>query len=921
MGRVLLIVGALVLPAHGAAQTVTATTGAVNGVVADSTNLVLPGVNVSLSGPALMGVSSAVTDNSGAYRFSAVPPGLYRLVFELQGFGTVTREGIQVGLGFTATVSVEMTPGGISENLTVSGAAPVVDVTSAAVATRFDKDKLSTLPGARDFFSIISLAPAVATAKMDVGGSGALNQYTYRSYGIAGNRHEVEGIQVGTGTNFFYPDFDTFEEVSVQAVGNTAEMPSPGSYSKFVVKSGGNEYHGELYSDFQNGSMQGHNIDADQIARGVQGGPGVSAIDSNRIELFRDFHVGMGGFIKKDKLWWYGGYRYTKLSLRFPFLIDATQSPKAPVYTGKATYNLRQQQRLIGYYTFGNREQENYFLGPQPLITANSVPFSEFPVHVWKAEYNGALSNAVYFESRVGQYHSTFPEIPKDASFRFNDAGANSRVGAPNHQQLIINRIMSNAAVTYFKTGWGGSHNFKVGTEVIVDRNFREFVGQPSPCNCVHTLNNGLPTQVQLYVGPNESASGLKAFGLYAQDSWQLHPRLTLSLGVRFSQYQPYLQAQEGPRGEAFAAVDRLLTWRNVGPRLGMSFSLTDDGKTVLKANHGLYHDYPAGGFANSVNPNTSGWSSTYAWADANSNGHWDAGEQGRLIATSGGSAATALDKDLKNSYTRETSLFFEREVFANFGVRTGLVWNKSRQGRATVNINRPLSAYSVPVTITDPGPDGRLGTADDGGTLTAFNLAPEYLTSPVLNLTTNLPVGNSDAYTWEISATRRQSGWWSVMANFSHTWLDDEALGAGTAFTPNALLNTTDGRNKTKVWQAKTTATLNLPWGLRATPVLRHQAGTPFGRSFTQTLNFGPALIRAEPEDTQRKPNVTILDARVEKQFSLRAARLTGFFDVANILNSNAEQDITITSGAQWLRPLNITPPRVARIGAKVQW
>ena len=144
----------MVLISSAAAQTVTATTGAVNGIVTDSTKAVVPGVTVSLSGPSLMTARTAITDQAGAYRFSAVPTGDYTLTFELSGFATLVREGIHVGLGFTATVNVEIGPGTVDDSVTVSGASPVVDVSSTAVTTHFDSEKLASLPGARDFFAI-----------------------------------------------------------------------------------------------------------------------------------------------------------------------------------------------------------------------------------------------------------------------------------------------------------------------------------------------------------------------------------------------------------------------------------------------------------------------------------------------------------------------------------------------------------------------------------------------------------------------------------------------------------------------------------------------------------------------------------------------------------------------------------------------
>ena len=251
--------------ASAEAQTVTATTGAINGVVTDSTKAVVPGVTVSLSGPSLMTTRTALTDEAGAYRFSAVPLGDHTLTFQLSGFGTIVREGIHVGLGFTATVNVELRPATIDDSVTVSGAAPVVDVSSTAVTTHFDSDTLATLPGARDFFAIAANTPGVALSKMDVGGNGALSLQEYTAYGLRAttgvNRNEVEGIRVGgaNGANDnYFSDFASFSEIAITAVGQTAAMPVPGTLGQYVSKSGGNAYHGEPVRGFPERRARGH---------------------------------------------------------------------------------------------------------------------------------------------------------------------------------------------------------------------------------------------------------------------------------------------------------------------------------------------------------------------------------------------------------------------------------------------------------------------------------------------------------------------------------------------------------------------------------------------------------------------------------------------------------------------------------------
>ena len=222
------------------AQTVSTTTGAINGTVTDTTHAVLPGVTIALSGPAVMGAPTTVTDQNGFFRLPSLAPGDYQLTFELSGFGPVTRAGIHVSLGFTATVNVEMSPGSVAETITVSGASPVVDLQSTNVTTHFDTERLASLPGSRDFWAVVAQTPAVSMSRVDVGGSGALTQQPYTAYGLTSgggvNRGVVEGIMVnegagGGGSDLYYTDYGSFAEIAVNAVGNTAEMPNPGVLS------------------------------------------------------------------------------------------------------------------------------------------------------------------------------------------------------------------------------------------------------------------------------------------------------------------------------------------------------------------------------------------------------------------------------------------------------------------------------------------------------------------------------------------------------------------------------------------------------------------------------------------------------------------------------------------------------------------
>src|SRR5262252_5287431 len=789
------------------AQTVSLTAGAINGTVTDATKAVLPGGTVTLSGAAVMGSPTAVTDQNGFFRLSSLSPGDYTLRFDLSGFGSVTREGIRVSLGFTATVNVEMSPGSVAETITVSGASPVVDLQSTNVTTHFDTERLANLPGSRDYWAVVAQTPAVSMSRVDVGGSGALTQQPYTAYGLTS----------GGGIDLYYTDYGSFAEIAVNAVGNTAEMPSPGVLSQFITKSGGNSYHGTLYVDYENDSMEAHNIDAAQIAAGVTGSDVLAAVDTNRLSSFNDFNVDVGGFVIKDKMWWYGAYRRTSTGQRYPTLVDDIQETWVPVGTGKVTYNFTPSQKVIGYFQHADKSQPDYLGAIQigggrttpAIMHADSVWNSHFPTNVWKVEYNSVLSSALLLEVRAGAYQSVWWRTDKSSAPRVEDTGNNFVSGGVYAITFDRSRPQVNGAISYSKSGWGGNHNFKFGGEIMRDLVVNPFYGFTSSTNSLSLFVNGAPSQVFVYQSPSFSQSGVLSDGLYANDTWQATRRVTLNLGIRWDRQQAFLPAQDGPGGLTFAEVGNVITWRNNwGPRLGVSYDVTGDAKTLVKASYGQFWLYPGADFASSINPNASTWYTQYRWTtDSNRNGVWDPGEQGAVLGVSGGAVSTALDQNLQNTFTRQMTAYVEREVAHDFGVRSGFVWNGRRQVRATVRADRPFDGYSVPVTVTDPGPDGRVGTADDGSVYTAYNLALQYVGLTAVNLTTNLPESaDSDYYTWEITATRREVGRWSLLASFAETWSRETNFGA---FTPNSLINTVDGRNRFSTWQGKINATV----------------------------------------------------------------------------------------------------------------
>jgi Carboxypeptidase regulatory-like domain len=140
---------------------------------------VLPGVTVTAQSPAMMGAQTQVTSDTGNYRFPAVPPGVYTLTFELPGFTTIKRESIDIALGFTATINIELAVASLQETVTVTGDSPVIDTSATRVQQNYKLEDLESLPGARDMWSLLSVTPAVMMTRTDVGGNRAGTQTGY----------------------------------------------------------------------------------------------------------------------------------------------------------------------------------------------------------------------------------------------------------------------------------------------------------------------------------------------------------------------------------------------------------------------------------------------------------------------------------------------------------------------------------------------------------------------------------------------------------------------------------------------------------------------------------------------------------------------------------------------------------------------
>src|SRR4051794_37837655 len=152
----------MVLPSAARAQS------AITGVVKDTSGAVLPGVTVEAASDALIEkVKSVVSDGNGVYRITDLRPGVYSVTFALPGFQTFKRDGLQLPAEFTMTINGDMKVGSLEETITVSGDAPVVDVTTAVHTQVLNREAIDAIPTGRTIQGLGQLIVGVSLSLPD----------------------------------------------------------------------------------------------------------------------------------------------------------------------------------------------------------------------------------------------------------------------------------------------------------------------------------------------------------------------------------------------------------------------------------------------------------------------------------------------------------------------------------------------------------------------------------------------------------------------------------------------------------------------------------------------------------------------------------------------------------------------------------
>jgi hypothetical protein len=595
----------------------------ITGTVKDTSGAVLPGVTVEAASPVLIEkIRESVSDANGRFQIVDLRPGTYTVTFSLAGFNSVKRDGVALSGSSAINVDAELRVGSLEETITVTGEAPVVDVTSTTQQRVLSSEVIDALPSARNYFGLARMIPGTLGGGNDVGGS--LIQDVGQSVTVHGSRNvdqrvTVNGVntmtlQAGGNIGGQTPDVGSAAEVTVDTSSLSADLATGGVRINFVPKDGGNRFSNSLFFTFSNENLQGDNFSDELRAAGLT--------TPNRIVNNWDLNESFGGPFKRDKVWFWFSTRFNESENQSAvfrnrneydptkFLYDPDTSQPG-VNKGwqsnnsiRVTWQATPRNKIAGTYKFDK------WCNCPNNISATQAPEAgrdrRFPRLAQEhLEWTSPVTNRLLFEAvglhlyeRWGNMHyrvdggsledpSLEAVLPQLIGVLEQSNGLNYRI-LTNYNNTSVPSFTYRAAATYVT----GSHAFKVGfnnTQGHLD----EYLYTLN--NLSYRFMNGIPNRITQRAFPYRAITNLdNDLGLYAQDRWSVN-RWTVQGAIRFDYFATSFPEQTiGPsdmtptRNITFQAQDNI-SWKDLTYRSGLAYDLFGTGKTAVKVAFNKY--------------------------------------------------------------------------------------------------------------------------------------------------------------------------------------------------------------------------------------------------------------------------------------------------------------------------------------------
>jgi hypothetical protein len=987
-------------------------TGEIFGKVTDQSGAVMPGVAVTVTGSVLLQPLTAVTSESGTYQFPRLEIGVYAIRFELSGFKTVVNDKVRVTVGYSAQINAVLGVSAVQETVTVSAESPIVDTKDTGTKQTFTGELLQSIPSARDPWVILQQTAGIAMDRENVGGnmSGQQSNYVSRGGMPFNNKWSLDGVDItdmaATGASPTYYDFDAFDEITINTGGVDVTQQTGGVGINLVTKSGGDRFRGSSRFYDTNHRLESQNISDAQRAQGATSG--------NPIQDIQDYGIEAGGPLRRGRAWIWGSYGKQEVGVGVinfyqatPACQPITANPGAfPIeevndclntdLTTLQSTNLKAEVQLFKgnkatfFSGFSKKERNarnaSNLTPPESTVRQAAVPNSygawgwttgPGPTHKladqWIAtdkilvdvQYAHVGNNFIldYHEDALHDVQPTFV-VSTGLNGRSTPDGAQSvNIRPVNEVNVHVNAFFPGAPL--------GDHSFKIGGYW---KDAYSYSSTHTPGYAVARFPTSISDDCSLAstgCQTNVTRDGIGVFDLvnvaaYVQDTVTAN-RLTLQLGVRFDRNHDQAfaaSADANPLVPAwlpavnFPGVDPGVVFNNVSPRLGLTYDLRGNGKTVARANYASYWgQVGTGGVANQLNP-ISRISVRYPWIDANADKFVQASEiiaSNRPLAVTGNwdpnnpsavTTANTVDPHLANDRTDEVIVGVDHEIARGFGVGVNYIWRRYANFNWT-DINGLTSADYSPVSFTPPAASCPAAQAARCPAVTFYQ--PNFQLPTVTTLT-NADGFNRGFNGLEITGRRRLANRWLMNSSFSYnsTLVNfDQFTGSVTStnVTSSALVEDptnravrdgfqydypTSGSGIGNVyvnarWLFKLSGMYEAPYGVNVSAFYNARQGYPFEASVqspSRVNGGGIATVLLDGVGENRLPTYQNLDFHVERPVFMGTARLVPALDVFNVMNGNTVQALQRTQNAATANQISaVLAPRVVRVGVKVTW
>jgi hypothetical protein len=985
----------------------------ISGIVTDMTGGVLPGVTVEATSPVLIEkVRTAVSEANGRYQLPELQPGTYRVTFTLPGFSSVRREGIVLTAGFAASINVELSTGTLTETITVTGASPVVDVRNVAQTQVLTRDILDSTPNARVIGSLMTLVPGVTITtaggpNVDAGGTAG---YTYAAAQIHGSSQYDQTIgtygipmtlidNIGK-SRINLPD-GTVQEYDMRYSSLPAELAYGGFTVNAIPKVGGNSFTGSIFLTGTGSALQASNLDDELRAQGLTA--------EAKVKNMVDFNPVVGGPIVRDKVWFFGGLRY-QYTDSFIGGMWYDKNPSDWIYEAdldrpanadqlsydlnvNTTWQASQKDRINALLM---RNVTHWY---HSSVTGTVAPEAGqqwyAPGHVELVKWTSTRSNRLLLDVTGSRYFHDFVRDPTDTSTRSQvvDQGSGITFGGLATSAYTGQLVYTVRAALSYSTGM---HNLKAGWDWAAQIKPDDFMtfsmpGTRAQCgtsgaprtDCMaedasYRTINGVPNQVTFFTTPWPDPQMMNPAGVYVQDQISLN-KWTVNAGLRFDYlHSSYPAFDVAPRryvpvAEHFEGAD-VLSWKDLSPRIAISFDPFGTGKTALKAAASRYimQERLTQSTALVIPTRASVSQVSRTWNDLDRDYVVDGdplnpalnGELGASPNANFGKRFTnfRLDPDWATGFgTRPYNWEFmgaiQTELASNLSLQAGYYRRVFGNFIVTDNLLTSPSDYD-PFCITVPS-DARLPGGGGGQMCGLYDLNPTKLGQVDTIQTSSSNYGKQKEHYdgMDVTVNGRLPRGGLLQGGFSmgRTMIDYCDV-VGKLDNPSLMPQPTNAAggpaplildpecHKQGGWlpQVKLIGSYPLPWafrvsgtyqtlvldpitngtsnlGLIANYVATNAVVAPsLGRPLSGAANVTINLLGAGEQYDKRTHQI---DLRFARTFEVGRSRLQANIDLYNVLNANfvaTRNGNYGTNGATWLRPGAILPARLLKFGGQ---